>query len=65
MQKIKVLRITCVVLCFAILITIIWGIINRKNLSQSVYNDGIEQIDLDSIYLVDSGVQVDFSEVII
>lgn len=65
MQKIKVLRITCIVLCFAICVTIIWGIIHRKNLSQEAYNDGIEQIDLDSIYLVDSGVQVDFSEVII
>jgi len=65
MQKIKILKIICVVLCFAICVTLIWGLINRKNLSQNAYNDGIEQIDLDSIYLVDSGVQVDFSEVII
>lgn len=65
MQKIKVLRIICVVLFLAICVTLIWGLIHRKNLSPNAYDDGIEQIDLDSIYLVDSGVQVDFSEVII
>lgn len=65
MQKIKVLKIVCVVLSFAIGVTLIWGLINKKTLSQEAYNDGIEQIDLDSIYLVDSGVQIDFSEIII
>ena len=65
MQKITVLRITCGILFFAICATLIWGHFHTKNLSQEAYSDGIEQIDLDSIYLVDSGVQVDFSEVIL
>ena len=29
------------------------------------YDDGVEQVDLESIYLKNSGVQVDFSEVIV
>lgn len=41
------------------------GSASGKNSSKEAYNDGIEQIDLDSIYLVDSGVQVDFAEVIV
>ena len=58
-------KITCVVLIIAICTTLIWGALQEKNSSKEAYNDGIEQIDLDSIYLVDSGVQVDFAEVIV
>lgn len=65
MKKITVLRITCVILLCAICATLIWGHFHEKHLAQEAYSDGIEQIDLDSIYLVGSGVQVDFSEVII
>ena len=65
MQKITILRITCVILFIAICATLIWGRIHEKSTTKSAFNDGIEQIDLDSIYLADSKVQVDFSEVII
>ena len=65
MQKITILRITCVILFIAICATLIWGRIHEKKQSKEAFNDGIEQIDLDTIYLTDSGVQVDFSEVII
>jgi len=64
MQKITVLRITCAVLLAAICATLIWGHFHQKS-AKEAYNDGIEQIDLDTIYLTGSGVQVDFSEVII
>jgi hypothetical protein len=53
------------VLACAICGTLIWGHFHKKQLFQEAYSDGIEQIDLDTIYLVKSGVQVDFSEVII
>lgn len=65
MQKITTLRILCVILFLAICATLIWGRIHEKNSAKEAFNDGIEQIDLDTIYLVDSKVQVDFSEVII
>ena len=53
------------VLLFAICITIIWGLCNKKPIFKETFDDGIEQIDLDSIYLTNSGVQVDFSEVLL
>ena len=65
MQKLKVQKICCGMLAAGICITLIWGVFHKKNVSESVYDDGIEQIDLNSIYLGNSGVQVDFSEVLI
>ena len=65
MEKTKVLRITCIILVVAICITLIWGFFYRKTMTQEVYSDGIEQVDLDTIYLSDSGVQVDFCDVIV
>ena len=53
------------ILLFAITATLIWGLIHKNQTAEEAYNDGIEQIDIDSIYLTSSGVQVDFSEVII
>ena len=53
------------VLLFAICVTLIWGLCNGNYVSDDTYDDGIEQIDIDSIYLTESGVEVDFSEVII
>jgi len=64
-MKQKILNIICILLAFAIASTLIWGLIHKKKLSQTTYNDGIEQIDLDSIYLEGSKVQVDFSEVLV
>ena len=65
MQKIKILKILWALLGLAICITLIWGLISEKKSSRGLYSDGIEQIDIDSIYLVESGVQVDFSKVIL
>lgn len=64
-MKEKVLRITCVILICAICGTLLWGCFHKSPSFVDTYNDGIEQIDLDSIYLVDSDIQVDFSEVIL
>ena len=65
MEKIKVQKITCVVLLIAICGTLLWGYFYKKNLTEEGYDDGITQIDIDSIYLNSSGVQVDFYDVII
>lgn len=65
MEKTKVRKITCIVLVIAIGITFICGYYLKKNLTHEAYDDGIKQIDQDTIFLKDSGVQVDFSEVII
>ena len=65
MQKIKILRSLWALLGLAICITLIWGLVSEKKSSRESYSDGIEQIDIDSIYLVESGVQVDFSKVIL
>ena len=53
------------ILLAAICFTLIWGLCNKEPVFSNSIDDGIEQIDLDSIYLTQSGVQVDFSEVII
>ncbi len=57
--------IACVALVIAILGILIWGMVRGEEESAETYNDGITQVDLDSIYLADSGVEVDFSEVLI
>ena len=64
-MKQKHLAILCSILLFAICGVLIWGHLNRNLEAKEAFNDGIEQIDIDSIYLGKSGVQVDFSEVII
>lgn len=65
MDKVKVQKIICIILVVAIGASFIWGYFYRKNSSQEVYSDGIEQIDLDSIYLTESGVQADFYDVLV
>lgn len=64
-MRTKILKARCILLLIAICVTIIWGHFNDKNIFQEAYSDGIVQVDLDSIYLVGSGVQVDFSDVIL
>ena len=64
-DKNKVLTIVCYVLAAAIVVTLLWGLVKGKHVFEDTYDDGIEQIDLDTIYLHGSGVEVDFSEVII
>ena len=64
-DKNKRLNIVCYVLAGAIVVTLLWGLVNGKHVFKDNYDDGIEQIDLDTIYLNGSKVEVDFSEVII
>ena len=64
-DKNKVLTIICYVLAAAIVLTLLWGLVNGKHVFKDTYSDGIEQVDLDTIYLQGSKVEVDFSEVII
>ena len=64
-DKNKILSIVCYVLAGAIVVTLLWGLVNGKHVFKDNYDDGIEQIDLDTIYLNGSKVEVDFSEVII
>lgn len=64
-DKNKILNIVCYVLAWAIVVTLLWGLVNGKHVFKDNYDDGIEQIDLDTIYLNGSKVEVDFSEVII
>ena len=64
-DKNKVLTIICYVLVAAIALTLLWGLVNGKHVFKDTYSDGIEQVDLDTIYLQGSKVEVDFSEVII
>lgn len=64
-MKGKVVDIACIVLGIAILVILVWGIVRDRQESAKTYNDGIEQVDLDSIYLADSNVEVDFSEVLV
>jgi len=52
-------------LLLASLVVLIWGLCNKRELFREAYSDGVEQIDLDTIYLGDSGVTVDFSEVLL
>lgn len=65
MHKINIQKLICVVLLIGICATLLWGKFQEENSSEQAYNDGIEQLDIDSIYLTDSGIQVDFAEVIV
>ena len=64
-MKEKRIEIACVALMIAIVGIIIWGMVKGEEETTQAYSDGITQVDLDSIYLADSGVEVDFSEVLV
>jgi len=65
MKKVTFNGIICVVSIIGIIGIWSWSNSSSKQEFKESYDDGIEQVDLNSIYLGDSGVQVDFSEVII
>lgn len=65
MKKLRGNIIICIILMVAIGTVLIWYKNNKELKNNESYNDGIEQLDLDSIYLKNSGVQIDFSEVIV
>lgn len=64
-MKRKVLNISCIVLGILIAGVLIWGKNHKVSVFREAYDDGIEQIDLNTIYLEDSGVEVNFSEVLL
>ena len=53
------------VLALVLIAVVIVGVVQGKNPLHMDVSDGIERIDLDTIYLQSSGVEVDFSEVIL
>lgn len=61
----KMLNIICITLGLAILGVLIWYWSNETQTISKGYEDGLGQVDLDSIKLEDSGVTVDFAEVIV
>ena len=61
----KNLNIIAGILAFLILIVVIWGCLHGTDPVHTQVSDGIEQIDLDTIYLQSSGVEVNFSEIIL
>ena len=61
----KFLNITAGVLAVLVLAVIVWGCIHGAGPLHMQVSDGIEQIDLDTIYLQASGVEVNFSDVIL
>ena len=65
MKKTRLYSILCVILLIAIAVVLIWNKTTKEVEEQTSYDDGIVQLDLDSIYLKESGVQIDFSEVMI
>lgn len=52
-------------LAAALLAVVIWGLIHGGNPLHLQISDGIEQNDLDSIYLKGSGVEISFADVIL
>ncbi len=64
-MKRKTLGIFCGGLVVAILGILIWGMSTTTTVFSETYDDGVEQIDLNTIYLESSGVEVNFSEVLL
>ena len=64
-MKRKVLNVSCIVFGILIAGVLIWGRNHKVSVFREAYDDGIEQIDLNTIYLEDSGVEVNFSEVLL
>ena len=65
MMKKVFLNISCVVLVGLIIGVLVWGKNNKVSVFREVYDDGVEQIDLNTVYLENSGVEVNFSEVLL
>lgn len=61
----KILNIIAVVLAVALVIVTLIGLTLKKESLHNDIDDGIEQIDLDTIYLKSSDVEVNFSDVLL
>ena len=64
-MKQRGLDVACVILVLAIMGILLWGIIKVKQEDSGAYEDGIVQVDLNTIYLPSSDIKVNFSEVIL
>lgn len=61
----KLLNLTVIILAVLVAAVVIWGCAHGANPLHMKVSDGIEQIDLDTIYLKSSGVEVSFADVIL
>lgn len=61
----KVLNIIVIVLAVAVIVVFILGCIFGTGSTRTTVSDGIDQVDLDTIHLQGSGVEVSFSDVIL
>ena len=59
------LYIICACLLIAIIGIVIWGVKNPKEETSKKFDDGVEQLDLNTIKLKDSKVEVQFSDVLL
>ena len=64
-MKQRGLDVACIILFLAVVGVFLWGIMKVKQEDSGEYDDGIVQVDLNTIYLEGSDVKVDFSEVIL
>ena len=64
-MKKKTFEIICVTLGLAIIGVLIWYYSSEVQSVSIAYEDNLTRVDLDSIKLEDSGVTVDFAEVIV
>lgn len=61
----KLLNIAVAILALALIILVIWGYAHKSAEMDNTYADGIQQIDLDTIHLQASDVEVNFSDIIL
>lgn len=64
-MKRRFLNISCLVLLILIAGVLIWSRNHKVSVFHEANDDGVEQIDLNTIYLEDGGVEVNFSEVLL
>ena len=60
-----IMNLILLILIIASAVLVIYGRLNRPEKESTSYDDGIEQIDPDTIYLKNSRVKVNFSDVIL
>ena len=65
MKKQKALNILCLVLAVLIVCALVWGALLKGSREKAAFDDGLERIDPNTIYLTGSGVEVRFSEVLL
>lgn len=61
----KFLNITAAILAVLVVAVVIWGCVHGAGSARTTVSDGIEPVDLDTVYLQGSGVEVNFSDVIL